>query len=67
MDAVAQKKELAYILEQKSQDLFDFESQISLKNALDMNLFLSLGYAESKKIEVIKTLRNVASIQAPRN
>lgn len=67
MNAVAQKKELADILEQKSQDLFDFESQMSIKNVLDMNLFLSLGYAESKKIEIIKTSRNVASLQAPRN
>ena len=59
---IEQKKELAAILERESQVLYAFEERVS-RERISMNSFLELGYAESQKFEIIKTARNVASIQ----
>lgn len=63
---IAKKKELNGILESKSQSLYTLQSDVEEKNKnLTLNSFLKLGYAESQKSEVIKTVRNVASLNAP--
>ena len=61
---IEQKKELSSTLEQESQALYALEEGVS-RERTDLNSFLELGYAESQKFEIIKTARNVASIQTP--
>lgn len=66
LDNIAKKKELNGILESESQSLYELQSDTEEKNKnLTLNFFLKLGYAESQKSEVIKTVRNVASLNAP--
>ena len=59
---IEQKKELSAILERESQALYNLEEGASSER-INPNSFLELGYAESQKFEIIKTARNVASIQ----
>lgn len=62
---VAQKKELGNILERESQAFYTLEVHAAQKNkSRNLNSFFELGYAESQKFEVIKTVRNVASLRA---
>lgn len=62
---VAQKKELSNILERESQAFYTLEAHAAQKNKnQNLNSFFELGYAESQKFEVIKTVRNVASLKA---
>ncbi|HEY4521534.1 MAG TPA: hypothetical protein VJH05_00110 [Candidatus Paceibacterota bacterium] len=61
---IEQKKELSVTLEKESQALYALEESVS-RERIGLNSFLELGYAESHKFEIIKTARNVASIQTP--
>lgn len=65
LNNIEQKKELSSILERESQSLYALEALASQEN-INLDSFLELGYAESQRFEVIKTSRNVASIQTPR-
>lgn len=66
LNNIAQKKELEGILENESQALYALQADVEGKNKnLTLHSFLKLGYAESQKFEVIKTVRNVASLKAP--
>lgn len=65
-DNVALKKKLSGILERESQALYTLQADAEQKNKnLTLHSFLKLGYAESQKFEVIKTVRNVASLKSP--
>ena len=64
LSSIEQKKELSDTLERESQSLFALEANVSREN-INLDSFLKLGYAESQRFEVIKTARNVASIQTP--
>ena len=65
VELVAEKKELSNILDQEFQLFYALETQkAQMSKNLDLNSFLSLGYAESRKFEVIKTVKNVASLKA---
>lgn len=64
---IAHKKELSGILESESQVLYTLQADVEQKSKnFTLHSFLKLGYAESQKFEVIKTVRNVASLKASR-
>ena len=66
MDGVSLKNKLSADLERESSELYTLQNAVEQKNKdLTLGHFLKLGYAESQKFEVLKTVRNVATIETP--
>ena len=66
MDGVSLKNKLSADLERESSELYTLQNAAEQKNKdLTLGHFLKLGYAESRRFEVIKTVRNVATIETP--
>ena len=67
MDGISQKNKQILALERESTELYALQQAVEQKSKnLTLNSFLELGYAESQKFEIIKTVRNVASIETSR-